>query len=48
MGCACGNKKNAVQQTYLVTSPNGSTKTYSTEIEAVAASKRVGGTWRVQ
>ena len=49
MACACGGqKKNGAQQTFRVTSPDGSTKTYSTEIEAAAAAARVGGTWRAQ
>jgi hypothetical protein len=48
MACACGNKSNGTRTTYVVKSPDGSTKTYSTELEAKAAALRVHGTWRAQ
>jgi len=49
MGCACGNKKtSASSKTYVHTSPTGERKTYRTEVEAAAAAKRVGGTYRAQ
>lgn len=47
MGCSCQDKKKA-PSTYVVRSPDGSTKTYKTEVEATAAAKRVGGTWKKQ
>lgn len=46
MGCNCGANKNAPAPTYVVTSPNGERKSYKTEVEAVAAAKRVGGTYK--
>ena len=48
MACACNNKSNGQKRVYVVTSPDGSTKSYSTELEAKAAAKRSGGTWRAQ
>jgi hypothetical protein len=49
MGCACGNKKtNGSTQSYVHTSPTGERKTYRSEVEAAAAAKRVGGTYRAQ
>lgn len=42
MGCACGNKT-ATPKTYVVTNPDKSTKAYKTEVEAIAAAKRVAG-----
>lgn len=49
MACACGkNKTNTANKTYVHTSPTGERKTYKSEVEAVAAQKRVGGTYRVQ
>jgi len=44
-GCNCGNKA-ALPKTYVVTSPDKTNKTYKTEVEAIAAAKRVGGTYR--
>ena len=48
MGCGCGTKKNGVSKTYVHTAPSGERKTYKTEVEASAAAKRVGGTYRAQ
>jgi hypothetical protein len=45
MACACGTNKGPTQ-TYTVTKPDGSKQTYSSEIEAAAAAKRLGGTYR--
>jgi hypothetical protein len=45
-GCNCGNKT-AAPKTYVVTNPDKSTRSYKTEVEAVAAAKRVpGATYR--
>lgn len=46
MGCNCGSNKTAAPKSYVVTDPNGQSKSYKTEVEAIAASKRVGGTYR--
>lgn len=47
MGCNCGNKTATAPRSYIVTDPNTKTsKAYKTEVEAIAASKRVGGTYR--
>lgn len=48
MGCNCGsNKANTAPKSYVVTDPNTkATKSYKTEVEAIAAAKRVGGTYR--
>jgi len=45
MGCACqgGSSK---PQSYVVTKPDGTKQSYRTEVEAIAAARRVGGTWR--
>lgn len=48
MGCNCGTKKRQVAQTYLHTSPDGKKTAYKSEVEAVAAVQRVGGTYRAQ
>lgn len=50
MACACGKKggATAAAKSYVVTDPNGSKKTYRTEVEAAAAAKRSGGTWKAQ
>lgn len=42
MGCNCGSNKTA-PKTYVVTNPDKSTKAYKTEVEAIAAAKRVSG-----
>jgi len=47
MACACGANKGPAA-TYVVTKPSGDKQTYSSEIEAAAAAKRVGGTYRKQ
>lgn len=48
MACACGKGKNTdgSAKSYVVKSPDGTTKSYRTEVEAAAAAKRVGGTYR--
>lgn len=46
MACNCGSNKTA-PKTYVVTEPSGAKKTYKTEVEAIAAAKRTGGTYRV-
>lgn len=48
MPCNCGSKKPQSTTTYVHTSPTGERKTYKTEVEAAAAAKRLGGTYRVQ
>ncbi len=49
MACACGNNKSAQSSsTFVVTKPNGERNTYKTEVEAAAAAKRTGGTYRRQ
>jgi len=51
MACACNKSKNggtAAAKSYVVTLPGGGKKTYRTEVEAVAAAKRLGGTWKAQ
>lgn len=47
--CACGKSKtNAAPKSYVHTAPSGERKTYKSEVEAVAAQKRLGGTYRAQ
>jgi hypothetical protein len=47
MPCACGNKpSNGQSKTYVHTAPNGVKRTYKSEVEAAAATKRLGGTYR--
>jgi hypothetical protein len=47
MGCNCGNKGNTAPKSFVVTDPKTKTnKSYRTEVEAIAAAKRVGGTYR--
>lgn len=51
MACACGSKSGGTQvaaKSYVVITPSGEKKTYRTEVEAVAAAKRLGGTWKAQ
>lgn len=50
MACACGSKggSQTAAKSYVVTLPGGSKKTYRTEVEAIAAAKRLGGTWKAQ
>jgi hypothetical protein len=45
MACNCQNGTTA--KTYVYTAPNGSSKTFRTEVEARAAVIRNGGTYRV-
>jgi hypothetical protein len=45
MACACGKKNNA-PETFVVTLPGGEQKSYSTEVEAAAAARRSGGSYR--
>ena len=45
MACACGN--NNASKNYVYTAPNGSTKTFKTEVEARAAVIRNGGSYKV-
>lgn len=45
--CACGKGGDtAAKKTYVVTNPLGGKKTYRSVVEATAAAKRVGGTWK--
>lgn len=47
MGCNCGNKAGTAPKSFVVTDPKaGTNKSYRTEVEAIAAAKRVGGTYR--
>jgi hypothetical protein len=50
MACACGSKSGGqpAAKSYVVTLPGGGKKTYRTEVEAIAAAKRLGGTWKAQ
>lgn len=50
MACACGKKTgtSSAAKSYVVTLPGGGKKTYRTEVEAIAAAKRLGGTWKAQ
>lgn len=51
MACACGKGNTGASnasRSYVVTLPGGQKKTYRTEVEAVAAAKRHGGTWKAQ
>jgi hypothetical protein len=48
MACACGKNKTTTNSTFVVTKPTGERTTYKTEVEAAAAAKRVGGTYRKQ
>ena len=46
MACSCGKTATAAKKTYTVTAPDGSKKSYSSEVEATSAARRVGGTWK--
>lgn len=49
MACSCGKPKTSqASKTYVHTDPSGVQKTYKSEVEAVAAQKRAGGTYRAQ
>lgn len=43
MGCGCGKGTAQQKLQYVVTAPNGTSKTYHTEVEARAAVTRLGG-----
>ena len=45
-GCNCGANKSTAPKSYIVSDPKGGSKAYKTEVEAIAAAKRVGGTYR--
>lgn len=44
MACSCSKPSTSSSTSYVVKAPDGSTKTYRTEMEAKAAASRVGGT----
>lgn len=46
MGCGCGGSPSSGPAEYVVTFPNGTTKTVTTEIDAKVAAAKAGGTWR--
>lgn len=47
MGCGCGKRgASSTVKSYTVKAPDGTKKSYRTEVEATAAAKRVGGTVR--
>lgn len=48
MGCNCGNKSGAgsAPKSFVVKNPDGTTRSYRTEVEARAAAQRTGGTWK--
>jgi hypothetical protein len=51
MACSCGaGKKNSAaaqtSKTYVHTDPQGTQRTYKSEVEAAAATKRLGGAYR--
>ena len=48
MACACGKTQTVENKTYVHTSPTGEQRTYKTEVEAAAATQRLGGTYRAQ
>jgi hypothetical protein len=50
MACACNSNKggSTAAKSYVVSLPGGGKKTYRTEVEAIAAAKRLGGTWKAQ
>jgi hypothetical protein len=50
MACACNSNKGqtAKAKTYVHTASSGARKTYRTEVEAVAAVKRSGGSYKSQ
>lgn len=49
-GCNCGKNAaaRAASVTYVHTAPDGTRKTYKSEVEAAAAAQRLGGTYRQQ
>jgi hypothetical protein len=46
MGCNCGGGSGNGTGTFEVRFPDGSTKVYTTEIDAKVAAAKSGGTWR--
>lgn len=47
MPCSCGSgSTSSAPQNYTVRLPDGTSKTYSSEVEAAAAAQRQGGTYR--
>jgi hypothetical protein len=50
MACACGSKNGSqsAPKSYVVFLPGGGQKAYKTEVEAIAAAKRLGGTWKAR
>ena len=48
MACSCGKPKTTQSKTFVHTAPDGTKKTYKSEVEAVAAQQRLGGTYRAQ
>jgi hypothetical protein len=50
MGCSCQNGKNAdgtpKTRTFTVTTGSGDKKSYSSEVEAAAAARRSGGSYK--
>ena len=47
MACNCGANKSA-PAVWVVTAPNGSKKSFSSEVEAAGEAARVGGSYRKQ
>jgi hypothetical protein len=49
MACACGKNKTATAapKSYTVTARDGKKSSYKTEVEASAAARRLGGTYKV-
>lgn len=45
MGCNCGSNNSSAPKSWTVRNPDGTSKAYRTEVEAIAAAKRVGGTY---
>lgn len=46
MACSCGKGGATAKTTYVVTAPSGQKKTYKSQVEATAAARRTGGTWK--
>lgn len=44
MGCNCGSKRGGVKKNFVHTAPDGTRKTYSSEMDARMAASRLGGT----
>lgn len=43
--CNCGGGKSGVKVQYVATYPDGSSKTFNTEVEAKVSTARKGGTY---